>query len=141
MLVENLKWGLYKKISILVVDHGEPRMGDLVEFKKKAIKYKKSVIQAEYPGPGNSYGKNSEPLYKDASHFYENHLKNFSQEINFDNLLILHGNKGHCWAFNAEFGSMSAFGGPVGEGYSHCRGGDEVKKRFHLYLFISEKIN
>jgi hypothetical protein len=49
-------------------------------------------------------------------------------------LLVIHG-KPSGWAYNAEEGSMNAFGGPPGKGYSFCRAGEKAKKKIHLFVF------
>ena len=43
-----------------------------------------------------------------------------------------------CFAHNAEHGSMYAFGGPQGSGYSYCRGGILLKNSF-IFIYANIK--
>jgi hypothetical protein len=109
----DIPWGdseEYKRVDILLKDHGKPTKGDLNLYKELASNHNKSIINAQHPGDGQSYGTSQKKLRSDANDFYLNHLLNVSRQITYDNILILHGNSPSCWAHNAEGGSMSAFG-------------------------------
>jgi len=81
----------------------------------------------------NSSGSACSPHTTAADFFYNQVVPAFPSAT-YDNILILHGNQANCWAHNAEAGSMFAFGGPSGSGYSFCRGGGTAAKQFHIYV-------
>jgi hypothetical protein len=130
----DISWGTLNTVSVCLIDHKQPVKGSMDHYKLLAKLLKKNVIKEGHPGDGSSYGMTNNETRKSAVQFWET-CKQIVLEANYDNLLILHGSNPNGWAHNAELGSMSAFGGPIGNGYAYCRGGDDVRKRFHLYIF------
>lgn len=80
-----------------------------------------------HPGDGGSYNSDhtSQGNYQKANHFYVNHvrptLSSSEASTFYNNVIMMQGNNDNCWAYNANVGSMHAFGGTSGSGYSYCR--------------------
>ena len=84
-----------------------------------------TVTAASHPGSGGSYTYGSRNDYPAAESFYGsvvlNRLDSSALGSFYNNVVIMHASSSTCWAHNAEAGSMWAFGGPSGTGYSYCR--------------------
>jgi hypothetical protein len=97
-----------------------------------------SVLSNGYPGScgGAVFNSNSQScsLYVTAQNFFNNVMVPAFPAADYNNILLLHGSSSNCWAHDAEGGSMHAFGGPSGSGYSFCRGGGSAAKQYHIYV-------
>ena len=136
-----IDWGTrtnYQDVVVYTVDKGEDTLGTINDYSSFcASKGKGYIASATWPGPnGKSYSSydTSYACFTTAKNYFDNTVKSSMSEVTYNNLLILQGSSPVCWAHNAEDGSMHAFGGPTGSGFSFCRGGGEASKRFHMYI-------
>ena len=129
--------GAYQNVVVYTVDKGTDTLGTINDYSSFCTSKGKNYISSTgYPAGGNSYSSSdtSSSLFVTAKNYFENTVQPAMPAITHDNLLVLHGNSDNCFAHNAETGSMHAFGGPEGTGYSFCRGGTSASKRFHMYI-------
>ena len=135
-----INWGTntnYQDVVVYTVDKGADTLGTINDYSSFcASKGKGYIASASYPASGNSYSSSntSSAVFLAAKNYFENTVQPSVSGVTYDNLLVLHGNSASCWAHNAATGSMHAFGGPVGSGYSHCRSGASASKQFHMYI-------
>lgn len=92
-------------------------------------------------GGGGTYSsaKSGLALYQTASAWFTNDVIPVFPDANYDNIMVMHGTLTNCWAHNAEYGSMTAFGGPDSRGaaYSFCRDSDITAKQYHIYVCVN----
>lgn len=133
-------WGtVYPKVYFYDVCYDSPKLGTLEEHTEIATKFKLKVPPTSHPGSGGIYSslyeKSYEKVHQDAQKLHQYLSSKYDFPI-YSNLLLLHGNSPSCYAHDAETGSFYAFGGPSGNGYSFCRGGNTVSKILHVYLLV-----
>jgi|JI6StandDraft_1071083.scaffolds.fasta_scaffold25173_1 hypothetical protein len=105
-------------------------------YKELAVHEKRTIVTSEHPGNGGSFSSDctKDPIFKSAALLANEIKQKLRLKDIYNDILVVHG-KASGWAFNAEEGSMAAFGGPEGKGFSFCRGGEKVKKKIHLFVF------
>ena len=139
-----LAWGIeseYQNAYLFAVDKGSSVIGSQTDYQDFCASRGMSVPNDSWPansctGGGavfNSSGTSC-PLHQTAQSFFFDQVVPAFPGATYDNILILQGNSPGCWAHNAEVGSMYAFGGEDGSGFSFCRGGDIASKQYHIYV-------
>jgi len=119
-----INWGTntnYQDVVVYTVNKGADTLGTINDYSSFCVsKGKGYIASASYPASGNSYNSSytSSAIFLAAKNYFENTVQPSMSEVTYDNLLVLHGNSAGCWGHNAATGSMHAFGGPVGSGYS-----------------------
>ena len=135
-----INWGTntnYQDVVVYTVNKGADTLGTINDYSSFCVsKGKGYIASASYPASGNSYNSSytSSAIFLAAKNYFENTVQPSMSEVTYSNLLVLHGSRSSCWGHNAATGSMHAFGGPVGSGYSHCRSGASASKQFHMYI-------
>jgi hypothetical protein len=125
----------YSGVTAYAVDHGAPTKGSLSDYNSFCNSQGQSIIGQSYPSTGRAYADTNSTPYQAASNYFTNIMQPAMPAADYDNILVMHGNSLSCFAYNAEYGSMQAFGGPTGSGYAFCRNSwYGVSKRFHIYL-------
>jgi len=139
--IGSINWGTnssYLGVNIYTVDKGTPTLGTLTAYQDFCASNGQSYILDSHPGNGADYNSDSsngdQTRFQAASDYMMNVHQPSMPFANYDNILVMHGSSPNCFAHNAETGSMHAFGGPEGTGYSYCRNGDTVAKQFHIYI-------
>ncbi len=138
-----ISWGTdaeFQNVFVYAVDKGSDVTGTMAAYSTFCGTRGKSIPNEQYPHNGcgggaifNSDGTSC-PMYMTAHDYFYNQVLPVFTEATYDNILIMQSNAEYCFAHNAEEGSMHAFGGPAGDGYSFCRDGDSAQKRFHIYV-------
>jgi hypothetical protein len=140
VFVSTLKFdGLEESVIFYDILHDSPELGSLDNYKAVAKEKGYQIPKWEHPGDGASYSSNRKTCtnYKIVRDYYEKYLTKKYRDLDIaSNVLLAHSSDPGCWAFESEEGCFSAFGGADGGGYSYCRGGDKIKKRLHIYLFL-----
>jgi hypothetical protein len=140
-----LNWGIepeYQNVYVFALDMGNSILGSTAAHSSFCASELLSVPNDSWPsnsgctGGGGVFNSNGQAcaLHTTAQDFFYNQVVPAFPGATYDDILILQGNSPNCWAHNAEPGSMYAFGGPSGTGYSFCRSGDTAAKRYHIYV-------
>lgn len=140
-----VNWGTdsqFQNVMVYAVDMGSSQIGTMSEYSNFCSSIGKSIPQRQYPnsscgnGGGGVYNSTAtcNSLHQIAADFFFNTMLPVFPNATYNNILIFQGNDSDCWAHNAEAGSMYAFGGPSGSGYSFCRGGGSASKQYHIYV-------